>query len=118
MHGVLVNPFILCKIDVYDCNWDSAQFTVAAIEAFRNYLTKSFAAVISQILKSNVHNFLFIDESECSRIRYSILIGQLKGSCESFKKLLRNFEELIRETGKLEQMNWSNIFGTLLLPRL
>ena len=46
-------------------------------------------SVISQILKSSlkyVHNFLFIDhidQLECSRIRYSILIGQLTGSCES-----------------------------------
>ena len=27
------------------------------------------------------------------------------------------FEELIRGTAKLEQRNWSNIFGTFLLPR-
>ena len=50
--------------------------------------------------------FLFIDhidQSECSRIRYSILIGQLTGSyCESFEELLLNFKELIRGTAKLE----------------
>ena len=45
-----------------------------------------------------------------SPIRNSILIGQLTGSC------VQNFEELIRGTAKLEQMNWSNIFGMLLLP--
>ena len=33
-------------------------------------------------------------------------------------ELLQNFEELIRGTAKLEQKNWSNIFGTPLLPRL
>ena len=35
-----------------------------------------------------------------------------------FKELLQNFGELIRGTAKLEEMNCSNIFGTLLLPRL
>ena len=35
-----------------------------------------------------------------------------------FKELVQDFEELIRRTAKFEQMNWSNIFGTLLLPRL
>ena len=32
--------------------------------------------------------------------------------------VIRELEELIRGTPKLEQMNWSDIFGTLLLPRL
>ena len=62
----------------------------------------------------NVRNFLFIDnigQSECSRIRCNILIGQLIGCCGSFK-------DEIRGTPKLEQMNWSIIFGTLLLPQL
>ena len=36
-----------------------------------------------------------------------IPIGQLTGN--HLKELLQNFEELIRGTAKLEQMNWSNI---------
>ena len=36
----------------------------------------------------------------------------------NFSKFEKSQEELIRGTAKLEQMNWSNIFETLLLPRL
>ena len=36
----------------------------------------------------------------------------------NFSKFEESQEELIRGTAKLEQMNWSNIFGTLLSPRL
>ena len=36
----------------------------------------------------------------------------------NFSKFEEVREELIRRTAKLEQMNWSNIFGILLLPRL
>ena len=35
-----------------------------------------------------------------------------------FSKYEESLEELIRGTVKLEEMNWSNIFGTLLLPQL
>ena len=57
-----------------------------------------------KILKSslNVHNFLFVGLSECSR-RYSIL------------NILRNSSEKLL---KLEEMNRSNFFETLLFPRL
>ena len=77
--------------------------TVAAIEAFRKYLTNSFAQVlqflrsippvIPQILKSSLKcpNFLFIDQLDCSRTRYSILIGQLTVNVlRNFFKILRN----------------------------
>ena len=36
----------------------------------------------------------------------------------NFSKFEESREELIRGTAKLEQMNWTNIFGMLLLPRL
>ena len=36
----------------------------------------------------------------------------------NFSKFEESGEELIGGTAKLEQMNWSNIFGRLLLPRL
>ena len=56
-----------------------------------------------------------LTKSECSRIRYIILIGQLTGSFESFKEPLQNFEKLVRAAAKLsEQMNWSNIFGVVI----
>ena len=42
-----------------------------------------------------------LDQSECSRVRYYILIGELTGSCESFRELLQNFEEMIRGTPEL-----------------
>ena len=41
----------------------------------------------------------------------SILIGQQTGSCEH----LTNFSKWIRRIAKLEEMDWSNFFGTLLL---
>ena len=36
----------------------------------------------------------------------------------NFSKFEESQEELIRGNAKREQMNWSNIFWTLLLPRL
>ena len=36
----------------------------------------------------------------------------------NFSKYKESREELIRETPKLEKMNWLNILGTLLLSRL
>ena len=99
--------------------------TVAAIKAFPKYLTNELVCSNSAVPlincsrdRSNFDFIDYIDQSECSRIGYSTLIGQLTGSCEHFKELLQKFEELIRGTAELEQMNWSNIFGTLLLPQL
>ena len=63
----------------------------------------------------NVHNFLFIDhidQSECSRIRYSILIGQLRGSCESFKELLQT-DELLNLSKWIGQILSASIAATV-----
>ena len=73
-----------------------------AIEAFQKYLTNSCASSVTPLRIESLkifrrssrcsYNFLCIDQSECSRIRCSTLIGQLSECCESFKnrfKILR-----------------------------
>ena len=96
--------------------------TVAAIEAFRKYFTNSSLTVSLINSSQDSSNFKkFINKHNClltswnaHEIRYGILIGQLPGRCFSHKELFHNFEDWSKEL----QLNWSNIFKTLLSPQL
>ena len=88
--------------------------TVVAREAFQKNLTSSFPRfeqsseqfLTNEVLKSSlkVSNFLFIDQSNFASYSLSILIGQLTGSRELFKKLFKLYKRtLLRGIAQLRE---------------